>query len=815
MAELKQPIDVRPPEVVENVFAMPEVPGELADAQPVVQDWTSVVDMQEFLESRLLPDPQGRRGSSYRIASGVRSFPYPSFDGLRYWLGGGDKKRHLAVFAGVMLAANLLNGNGAHAVADGIETAQSVKDKVEDHFGIGEVVDDCAVRRRVPTTTTHTFNETVRFNSAGETQPVGQAVTDQQIVDKVLGRIQARTRKEGVVLTKEKFVGTASDDWRADPDSHGIGHANPENDTIAQRRLDSTKPVLVARAQAEGIDLSDATFEAHELILNEDQQLQLENAILQNGFDGFPTTDAAIDAALDAYNRDPASLDESLRHTMTELLPRGFSAELTFSVTEQVPGGSRIVCKPAKVPDGKPENHKRDYDLELWPLLLLPYPAFRKKYLERTTYTDIEDPGFEPDPEYLKLYPEARTDQDTLVHDAWAYARKYQHMMRETDRIKALYKLDYVDGEGQPQTLRAMFIDHEPTPDMFLRTAGLLQTISQLQEGRVGHELDMIAVYPSDNAGTKHGNPKKIGLGQDIQFEKNILGVAYPALRLVETHMPVDTTADDLGKHNSPDWVLAHEIAGHFTGLNDKENLLIDTGSVLPNGAKVYRSNSRWDDFMEPNYRAARAEEKSDKPSQWTVHRKIVDLEGNTIDLIDSVPQEVRAASRHRVINALLGRAGILRSRRRPEDMVETGDSRLREALFVSKETGHPTKYGGTNAAEHQAEASASEIVGEIPFSESHDFDGIRPMSGFAQGYHVASRDRESLAQRWGNDLDKEGVVFTDANGEPVKRPDWQHWYGAPQDDEVLAAAMNKARTTPMPYEQDLLHIITGRRISD
>lgn len=824
MAELVQPSNTDPHQVVENQYTIPlgtgvEGPRELDDRSPVV--------MEEFLWDRLRRDDQPTPGGVLTVPAGsetVRTILPRHYDTSYYLSDTNDASSHWRRAASIFLAANVLlnlvNGNAVSAVKDTVEAVQAVKDTVEDHFHIGDVTTTSTVVDRVPTTVEKTVSERLVFNNSGETQPVGEAVVDQKVVDKILDSIAAH-QADGATLKSARFTATASDDWRRDPNNNGFGHPNDgvsgvgDNKGIAERRLVLTTQKLLADAKTRGIDLSGATFDAREAVLDEEAQFAVENAVMANGFDAYPTVDEAVDAALAVYNESPEKLPETLRIVLHDRLPRGFQAELDYTKVVHVPGRDKTVTHHVKDRhhDGRPENKNNDYGLALLPLLLLPLPKFRREFRERMRTEDIILPPNLPNPEYLKLYPAARTEEDTLVDEAWAYARKYQHMMRETDRIEGIYRLDYEDGEGNPQRLRAMFIDHEPTPDMLDRVDGLLKTISQMQEGRVGRELDMIAIYPSDNAGPEHGNPKLVGLGQDIQFEKSTMGVAYPSLKLVEMHMPPESTHDDMGTHNSPDWVFAHEIGGHFTGLNDEQNELIELGYTLPNGAEVLATNGRFDDFMQGIYDQAQAEEQSGQPSRWRVHRAVRNTRGELVEMVHDITDPARQASRFRFVNAM--RRAIHAARNPHAGAMVSGDPRLAESEFVRKETGHPTRYGATHAAEHQAESSASELVGEIPFTQAHDGRGIitREDEGFVGGYHVATRDREAIAQRWGSNSAYPGVVFTDQDGNPARRPDWRHWYGRAQDDEELAALMNEARETPVPEDRDLLHIVTGRRI--
>jgi hypothetical protein len=824
VAELIEPTSSDQSEVVENIFPVFLPPGIEG---PLQEDLQSRGRMTEFLWDRLRRDHQPTPGGVITVVTGEQDYRtlLPRHHDTQYYLSdNNDGPTHWRRAAGIFLAANvmmnLLNGNAVSAVKDTVEAVQGVKDTVEDHFGIGDVTTARRVPHREPTTVERTETENLEFNSSGEAQRVGEAAVDQEIVEKVLDSIEARL-SAGDTLQSASFSGVSSDDWRRDPARNGFGHANAgtdghsENAGLAERRMELTRAELLKQAAERGIDLSNATFDAREAVLDEESILAVENAVMANGFDDYNNVNDAVDAALEIYNSDPESLPEPLRDVLHDRLPRGFQADLSYRVVEQVPGQDKTTYthEKEKHHDGKPKNENHDYDLALIPLVLLPLPRFRREMRKRVLTDDIILPPQMPNPEYLKLYPAARTEQDTLVDEAWAYARKYQHLMRETNRVQGLYRLDYTDGEGDPQRLRAMFIDHEPTPDSLERVIGLLQTISQMQDGRVGRELDMIAIYPSENAGPEHGNPKLVGLGQDIQFEDHVLGVAYPALRLAEMHMPPDTSRDEMGMYMSPDWTLAHEVGGHFTDVNQEENELEPTGVTLANGAEVFTTNGRFDDFMQANYRQARAEEQSGRPSRWRVQRRVENINGEIVEMTHDVVDPARQPSRFRAVNAM--RRAIHAIRNEHGGSMIAGDPRLAESIFVRKETGHPTRYGATAAAEHQAEAAASELVGQIPFEQAHDGAGIitREDEGFVSGYHVASRDRQALADRWGSDLAHEGVVFTDANGEPMQRTDWEHWYGRPQDDNELAELMNEARQTPVPDEADLLHIVTGRRI--
>jgi hypothetical protein len=275
-------------------------------------------------------------------------------------------------------------------------------------------------------------------------------------------------------------------------------------------------------------------------------------------------------------------------------------------------------------------------------------------------------------------------------------------------------------------------------------------------------------------------------------------------------HMPHDARGEELHGYMAPAWVAAHEIAGHFTDVNEEENQLSDTGLTLSNGARIYTTNDRHAETARQNYDSADAEEDSGLPSRYAVYRQVVDVNGEIVDMQHEVTDPPRE-SRFRMIRAI--RRGV-RAARNQDGMI-MGDPRMTEAQLIRKETGHPTRYGSTNEAEHYAEAAASEVTQtEIPFSQAHDGEGINLRNPrFAQGYRVSTRDREMLAQRWGSDItdERSGVVFGEDH--PVRLT--AAWYGRPQDEPRLATIMDIARQTPLPEDGELLHIITGRRIGD
>lgn len=802
MAELEVPVISDSSQLVENVYP---VAGTVTDPDVVSRD-----RMEELLIHRFEPDADPVRGGIAHIPVGARDVWRPKFNGM--WWGGlrdGRQWATLVVGASLLLTAVANKDEYTSIAQDGADEVMQVKDRIEDGLGIGRYTDECATSVIERTTATET--EVVSFALANDTdQPVAESVVDRTVAVDMFRAIEERSQK-GSYLQRIEIVSGSSDDFRAAANS-GIGTEQAQNLDYAQERLFDLLEVVDEVARDREVKWSvnggDIDIQAKEFVLSDTDQLRLDNALAENG-------GMTLDQALALYN-DPElrpMLDDSLFDTMYELIGahRGTVIELTFTQEIVTPGSVEKHCIPADLPDGSPEDRNHDYDPVALAALWLLFPKFRKEYFKKVSYRDVKLPDGLPEPEFLRLYPEAINEDNLLVDEAWSLVRKYQYLMREDDRIQRLLKFEYTDTDGEQQVIRAAFIDHVPTTEALEMFSHEIEKLCQMQGGRVGREIDFIAVYPTDNAGLEHGNPKRVALGQDIQYESGVGGVIYPMLGLVEMHMPTDITdPEDFEGYMGPRWIFAHEAGGHGTDLNDDPNELIPLGVTNAlTGAQVYAGPDRIADTAQRTYDRSEVEEEQIGRYRGRV-RRAWDV------LRDRVVMPTRA-TQWRVFRGLQDRN---RDITESDTLMSTYDPRLPEAVAVRKETGRFTEYGATNAAEFWAENAASEMTGiQIPFDEAKDGAGIRPEPAFAQGYAPSTRMHQQITDRWGAVTDPRDVGearFVDADGNPVTyRSDWRYSFGRPEDDEEFAAMMGTARQRAVPEDDEFLEVFTGRRIAE
>lgn len=773
--ELIQPVETNHQHTVESTFAFP---NPYTGQTPY--DNNSVNRFTEYLDRRFMPDAEIIPGQRIRLPDGVEHITAIEHTGWFFW-GAGDARR----FWTAVGCANLLLNGGLNAglvgsvVKDSVEIAQSVKDRVEDHYKIGWHINPGKTITK--TVEKPGITKVGTFIAPAHVGSVEPNVDD---VRALVNQIQGIKNKANQIQ-KIEITANSSDDWRSKLNS-GLGEANSENYDLAKKRKEAFTPVLQDEATKLGLDLTGVDITFQEKVLTPEELRTIEIAVQKYGFN-------TIDAALANFNTQPDLVPAGLYEVLDTYFGkyRGESASVTYkerpyTVTTQEPG------KPFLENDGKPRNDKHNYHTRLIPLLLVPLPTFRKRKEERIRQCWLDLPPTMPDPEYLKLYPEAVNDNNELVKNSWIYARKYQNLLRESDRIQGSYRLDYVDTNGEAQRLRAIFVDHEPSEVTREMIAGMFKKISQMQGGRVGKELDMLVVYPTKNTGTKHATPKRVGLGIDIQQESNIMGIAYPNIGLVEMHMSPDATGKDLQGFNSAEWTLAHEIAGHFTDLNDSKNGLSKLATL--GGIPIYLTNNRFEDIAKKDYDHVTAQEQGrDIRTLW---QKII-RKPFTNGLLWRIRRGTQMVS------------GNIEQR---DEVVVTTDPRLSEATFVRNER-FTSRYGRSDAAEHYAEAAAQVATGSsVPFSEEPDTIRSRFIArlGYADGYATSTSMHKLIAERWGSDTNVDNLVF---KNEQETANSWKEWYGRLDQDAELTMLANQARLQPLPKEEDLIHIITGTRI--
>ncbi len=788
MPQLPQPVETHPERVVEDIYPL----NTQSESQPQL-DIPSRDGFEDFLEERYRPDNVSRLGGWMRLVTGTKTKEGWGYDRL-FMYGFKSKKAYAAFFLGVNAIANIginvdniahLARDGVHAVGEAFDNEQS---GTNGNGGTtpGTTPDttrpiDCGPTKTTPETIIHheSYTTFIDLESVGSSKP------NPDSVHSLIAKIKELSGQNGTTVDKITIEGNASDEWRSKPKPNiGIASPDKENKDLADDRLSGFIGELTTQSKAENISLEGVTVGAEEHVLSVAERASIQLTIERNGYHAF-------DEVFEVYNQNPNALPNDLKVTFDTYFgnDRGVLVRVDYTTTEvkpgiTVPGNEECHTPPTSPapPENPPHNPESDdpddpYDWRFMPIPLLPFPIFKRKLMEKVKTEWVKLPDDIADPEFVKLYPHAKLEDGTLIKDAWSCARKYQNLLRETERIGAVQRLEYLDSKEKKQQLRVIYADHTPTEETAEMVKGMLEKFSQMQGGRLGDESGMIVVYPSDNAG-RHGDRKKVGLGLDVQREKGILGLAYMGLGLFEMHMPAKPSTDDLKRYMGSEWVLAHEVAGHGTDLNDKKNAVIEIGRHK--GTPVYRLVNRFNDTATSDYNRSSRLGRGVMPLTWRVRQRVENLAGNLVE---------------------------------SNDDVLTSDSALRKGLFIRKD-GYSTRYGATDPAEHYAEAAAQVATGiGIPFSEEPQAISVVPEPDFKDTYAASVEMYELLTSRWGADTnpDNEDLIFP---GEQEASKHWNHWIGPIEDDSLLYELAKKARETPLPADEDLLHIVTDRRFS-
>jgi hypothetical protein len=440
---------------------------------------------------------------------------------------------------------------------------------------------------------------------------------------------------------------------------------------------------------------------------------------------------------------------------------RAITATLDYSKTGSVEN-------PAKQTELEAidENHEIPFGF----IPIPPIPRFRR------SQSNIFDepavlPSEPPEKAWIELYPEAMKRNGELVADSWSLTRKYQALLRE-ERVKTLAQFEYRDEDHDPQAFKVAFVDHEPTEATIDAMSELLQVISKMNRGKVPERLNMIAVYPTSQTGPQH--PKKIGLGIDEQYPSSTQGVAIPALSLVELHMPTNPTDKEINQFSGMKWIMAHEIAGHFTDVKEKP-VKLTKASSYKRDSRNYHSSNPWVDTTPGDFGIV---------GEW-----------------GAVPVESRQFS-------IPSRREDSTSARTDEYVVGPGSSELAEAGFVRLSGIAPTEYGGKNPRETQAETAAqatTEIL--IPFEET----GISGADKKAEGYAADAGLLFSFARRVGSKLNVDHLQWSKEQVDRV-RSTWSNWLGRVQGDKNQRKISEKAKHTPYKPAKKRLRILADQK---
>lgn len=784
MLELPSPVRVDPDSPVENVFADPAQPGNPDDDSQAI-----AVD---YLTARYAgPPPEGR---DPRVISYDEVVPQ-THHGVELRWPSREKGHQFYRWARAnvigFLALNVaLNADQVpNVVRDTVEAAQGAKDQVEDELGIGQRL----VERM---TTTYKTEERTVLGHVDTTElffgsKVGVAETETQPVEQLFTQL-TELQSQGATIEKIDMFGRASDDCRA---SLGKGYevADPQNEALAPEREKQLQVKLLAEARARGITLPEIDFHSAETVFSKDEHKMLEDSAKQFGY-------AGLGAAKDAFDTKPDSLPPVLHDLLQARIgkQRGVSLSIQFktadrSFTAFVPHVEKVLNFE---PDGEPTNHTHDYDPDLFFIPIPPIPKTYERPGTKMVTRKIDVPGVDAEDEWVRVYEEAASVDGTLKRDVWAYTRKYQEMLRD-DRIKHVYNMGYLDGNGDPQTLRILFADHTPSFEAFGKFVELVQSFSQMREGAIGRNLKAIVVYPEENAGIEGNVPKQIGLGIDYQDERNVMGLAYYNFGLVEMHMPTDPSAEQLDSFNQAAWVLGHEVSGHYSTHTGEPTKLIPIDGP---SERHFITTKPVTDPGKDEFNRLSAEELGQIKHRRNLNDWLLRRPG--------IPKGRLWWSR-RGLQDLSGSVTPLE-----HDNLMDDDSKLRESLLTRIQNRFPTRYSRTNSREFWAEIVAQAVTGvKIPFSEQ---DGIgrknTPLDPrYATGYAIGTKSLRLVQQELGSDPTADGIVWPNQVKAAVN---WTHEMTTVETDPYLAPLAAQARTWDFRAESDrrLLHILARAR---
>ena len=563
--------------------------------------------------------------------------------------------------------------------------------------------------------------------TAASPNRVGATDVSPLALDTFISRVKQVERRGGE-LESITFTGNVSDEWGSDG---SIGVKDQQNQQLARARATAAKEALSRR----GLVLPAA---GQKLVTKEHviSAVDKQNLNTQARSAGYGSISEALAADAQGQLQDP-TLSAKLKSLFSSSKNRG----VTMTATINYPGKDVFTTKKTKhVEKGKdntPSIPKPDF--ELFPLI----PPIRK----RERYTKVKalrqwqftpsTPILRPeiisqdnDLAWVRIRPEAVKEDGSLVENPWAYTRKYEHLLRD-NRIVDLIRADFTTTSGEEKSLRLMFVDKSPADYTVKQFEGLLEKFAAMEDGKLGSRVSGIFVYPTENAGVEHNDPRRVAMGIDEQDHEDILGTFTYALDLVELHMPASWDEAELvdlfNDFNGPAWTTAHEVAGHGTDESDNPlRLRRVVARGVPNAHVI-----------DGNPRATKMKALDGVLRNLVNRRQSANAAPLMFDIMYPVPDKQ-------------GRMVTIPAR------VAEGDPRLEHAITSTIVDHKATRYAGSNPSEHYAETAAAVTTGiPIPYHEAGvsvaslpTDDGHR--ADFATGYHPDVRGQRVFTKSVG-----------------------------------------------------------------
>lgn len=622
----------------------------------------------------------------------------------------------------------------------------------------------------VPRTVTHSV-ELTTHSDVGRTD--ADAVNTQNLLDKI-----TELRSQGAHVTLLEVNGRSSDEFGTLATSLGI--PNVENDEFALERGFIELGTINHNAQANGISLPPEKLTWVETILTPDQISKINQFAQQYGY-------STADEMYNVYKTNPQALPPGVKELIDISLDKQRGTIITLSyttvemeqkqITVAIPHINRTPGHTSVTVDHVPlENTEHWFWL---PIPILPLKRTVEEIEAEQLVRTLEKIPVDHEA-WIKLYPEALHKDGTVGNDAWRWTRKYQHLLRD-DHMKFIYRFDYKDAIGHEQTIRVAFVDHVPTPHALKSIAKSLQIASQAQEGSIGERLSLVTVFPSSQSGITN-DPYRIGIGIDEQYGIGTLGVAIPLLGVVEIHMDPNATEQEVNSFFGMGRTFAHEVVGHFTDLTSERPKLHEVPGVR-NG---YHASTPWNSTAAGLYERYARELLSGIGPTWEVHTQggeIPDAGWNTNGDTRTVEMSIPKI---------------------PADP---------NVVQVHK-NGFPTEYSMVGGPlELWAEAVATTVVGELPFSESQVSDPVPAVvAANIPGYKLDRRAQLLVNKHLGGVGGAEEIQFFHT---AQAQENWVHTLGGVDADPEFAEIVQDAKSRDLPRDRKLINVLTTVRQRD
>lgn len=751
---IPQPIEREPDAYVENIYSVPgtmDTP-DLASQDEMGQHLIARRHPREEPKTRVILTPSGYTLPSLdRVPSGIKE--------VTRWRRLNPKEYIVSwrESAAVILGSAAIFGVAANADTV-VEGSKYVGHKI---YRVFDPVEDRTVSRQVEVNRPgKTKNISMTITSGNR---VGESTIDSAKISSFVQKVRKAQQNGGTVL-RYAVRSNTSDEFGSDA---SIGTPNEGNTEIGKARARAAVQAL-SRSPLK-VKPADIARSEKEHVLSSAQKNRVQEAASDAGYSSIT---GAISAA-DAGTKLPSRLSRLIKRYFTDKENRGVTVTAsiespgedttgTETVTTIEPGKDKAPDVPGPSPFGfiplfpirRRERYTKVKQLHRWQFTPAK-PVWRPEILRE-----------DKDEAWLRIRPEAIREDGSFVDNAWAYTRTYEYLLRD-DRIADVLRADYKDARGNDKSLRVMFVDAKPAKETIKAFSNLLTACASMEEGKLGSRISGIFVFPSENTGTEHNDPKRIGLGIDRQYDENVLGHYVYALDLIETHMPtscdLSELRDILDSFDGPIFTTGHEAAGHGTDESDE-----------PLRARRVRTRDIPNAYVidgEPRAFKMRPLEKILKKLpmfKWEKKEKIMfDI---TYTAVDNNGDQVPCHARVSEDDPLLAIAN--------------------EATIVGYRT---TRYAGTNESEHYAETAASVTTGiPVSFEEASVTVPERITRGgkkavFAKGYRPDTLAQKSFTDSVGGQTGSFPITFKNPAKVAIAHIE-------PEDDPLIRQEMIRAR---------------------